>query len=182
MVTRNKISSVKDLFINRWSSRMFSETQLTQEELNSLFEAARWAPSCFNEQPWFFLLPRNDEEKETFFQLLLPGNQKWVGTASLLCYAIARRRFKHDDKLNRHYAFDAGAAWASLALQAQSMGLSAHAMAGYDGEAVYDRLKVDKEKHEVLAAIAIGRPTETARKEEERTERKPLTEVYGSID
>ena len=161
---------------------MFSQERLTESELNSLFEAARWAPSCFNEQPWFFLLPRNDEERETFFRLLVPGNQKWVGSASLLCYAVARRRFKYNDKPNYHHAFDTGAAWASLALQAQSMGLSAHAMAGYDHENAYEKLKVDRKEYAVLAAIAIGRPTAAAREKEERTERKPLTEVYGSLD
>lgn len=179
MTTRTTSATIAQIFTERWSSRMFSGASLSKEQQASLFEAARWAPSCFNEQPWFFLLPKDEKRKEEFFQLLLPGNQEWVSQAAILCFVVARRHFKLNNKLNRHNAFDAGAAWASLALQAQTLGLSAHAMAGYDNEAAYAVLEINKETHEVLAAIAIGVPAAAAAAEE-RTQRKPLAEVFGT--
>ncbi len=178
MNTRNKTSLVDDLFINRWSSRMFAAGELTKEELDSLFEAARWSPSCFNEQPWFFLCPKDAKEKDAFMQLLAPANQEWAQDAALLCFVIARRHFNLNDLPNRHYAFDSGAAWVSLALQAATMGLSAHAMGGFNHDDSYKVLGVNREKYEVMAAIAIGKPQEEA-KDEERTDRKSLAEVYG---
>lgn len=179
MNIRNKTSQVSDLFIKRWSSRMFTSYELSDAQLDSLFEAARWSPSCFNEQPWFFVIPKGEQEKEAFMQLLMPANQEWVKDASLLCYVIARRHFNLDGRANRHYAFDSGAAWVSLALQAETMGLSAHAMGGFNHDASYEVLKVDKEKYEVMAAIAIGKPSSKA-VSEERTQRKPLARVYGT--
>ena len=156
---------------------MFSGAPLSEEQKTSLFEAARWAPSCYNEQPWFFLLPANEKEEKLFFSLLAPPNQEWVAKAGLLCYVIARRHFHLNNKLNRHNAFDAGAAWMALALQAETMGLSAHAMGGYDNESAYATLKINKDTHEIIAAIAVGVPTNEP---EERTERKPLEEVCST--
>ena len=178
MNERKSEGRIADLFTTRWSSRLFNGEPLTEEQKQRLFEAARWAPSCFNEQPWFFLVPADEEHYQRFFRLLMSGNQEWVSQAGLLCYSISRRHFKQNGKLNRHNAFDAGAAWVSLALQAQTMGLSAHAMAGYDNEAAYSVLKVEKETHEIHAAIAIGTPTEAAAAEE-RTQRKDSAEVFG---
>jgi len=178
MNTRNKTSFVDDLFIDRWSSRMFVPSELTEKELDSLFEAARWSPSCFNEQPWFFLCPKDAKEKDAFMQLLAPANQEWVKNTALLCFVIARRHFNLNNQPNRHYAFDSGAAWVSLALQAATMGLSAHAMGGFNHDDSYEVLGVNREKYEVMAAIAIGKPSEEA-KNEERTDRKSLAEVYG---
>lgn len=168
------------IFDERWSSRIFDNTVVTKEEQKSLFSAARSAPSCFNEQPWFFMLPKNDEQKEKFLDLLMPKNREWAQKAGLICFVVAKRQFNHNDNTNRHYAFDCGAAWGFLALASHKLGLSAHAMAGFDDDASYEVLNIDKNKYEVMAAIAVGRPTEDAKKNEERTARKPLSEVFGS--
>ena len=176
-----KDSSPDSIFTERWSSRVFDGTPLSQEEEKMLFAAARSAPSCFNEQPWFFVLPSNPADKEKFLNLLAPTNIEWAQNAGLICFVIASRNFKHNGNPNRHYAFDCGAAWGFLSLAAHKMGLSAHAMAGFDAEASYPALNVDKDKFEVMAAIAVGRPTDDARDNEERTQRKPLNEVCGSL-
>ena len=178
--TRKNTLAIDEQFVERWSSRQFNGTALTENERAQLFEAARWSPSCFNEQPWFFLLPENPEKHAKFLSLLMEGNRAWVEKAGLLCYQISARHFRHNDKPNHHYAYDAGAAWMALALRAHSMGLSAHAMAGFDTEKSYSVLGVDKSRYEVLSAIAIGWPLEEAKQTEERTERKSLSLVHGT--
>lgn len=167
-------------FSERWSTRSYDGSLLSTEEKNLLLGAARSAPSCFNEQPWFFICADEEEQqRDKFLDLLAPLNQPWAAKASMLCFLVARKHFIKNDNYNRHYAFDCGAAWALLALQAQKMRLSAHAMAGFDVDKAYEVFQVDKENYEIMAAIAVGRPTEEARNSEERTSRKELAEIAG---
>jgi len=153
---RNPTADIDSMFIDRWSPRAFEPIPLTQTQIDSLFEAARWAPSCFNEQPWLFLYAAGETDRARFMPALVEKNQAWVKNASLLIYLLCRRNFSHNDQANRHAPFDAGAAWMSLALQARKLGLYAHAMAGFNREKAYEILKVHAKEYDIMAAIAVG--------------------------
>jgi nitroreductase len=154
---RKPQTEVDSMFIDRWSPRAFISEPLTEHQIETLFEAVRWAPSCFNEQPWLFLYATQPEERKTFSSILVKKNQLWASQAPLLMFVMARRKFKMTGKDNRHAPFDAGAAWMSLALQARRLGLYAHAMAGFNLEKAYEVLGVSKEEYNIIAAIAVGR-------------------------
>lgn len=164
-------------FINRWSSRDHDGTTLTQEQIDTLLEAARWTPSSYNEQPWKFYYPKTDSQREKFLNLLFDGNQEWAKNAGTIFFLAAKRILSETGEQNRHYAFDTGAAWMALALQAHLIGLNAHAMGGFNEERAYKELGVDKKEYEIFAAIAVGTPTQEASETEERTPRKPITEI-----
>lgn len=149
---------VEPLFVQRWSPRAMSGAPVSQEELHSLFEAARWAPSSYNEQPWRFLYARRgDEHWQTFFDLLLPANQAWAHAAGALILIVAKRTFTRNGKPNAVHAFDAGAAWSNLANQGSRMGLVVHGMAGFDWDRARTALRVPDD-FSVQAMAAIGRP------------------------
>lgn len=150
-------ADVDPAFVDRWSPRAFAEEALDDAQVAALLEAARWAPSSSNEQPWLFIYARRPEERARFTDLLSGGNRDWAGRAPLLIFLAARRVITRNDRPNRHAAFDCGAAWLSLALQARRLGLHAHAMGGFDQERAYGELGLDPEKHELLVAIAVGR-------------------------
>lgn len=174
---RKTKKNIEKQFVERWSGREHDGTEITKEEIETLLEAVRWAPSSYNEQPWKFCIPKTEEEKEKYFSLLAEGNQEWVKNTGFLCFITAKRLLTKTGEPNRFYAFDTGAAWMSLALQAHAMGLNAHAMGGFDVAQSYETLGVDEKEYEVLAAIAVGRPTENAKKNEERTARKNIEEI-----
>ncbi len=174
---------VDSQFTDRWSPRAFLPDPIPERQLQSLFEAARWAPSCANEQPWLFLYATTAADRARFASALTPRNQVWTARAPVLLFVLARRRFARSGKPNRHAAFDAGAAWVSLALQARKLGLHAHGMAGFSEEKAYEILQVPEPEYEVMAAIALGRrgdpgqlPQDMAAREVPST-RKPLSEV-----
>ena len=145
-------------FLERWSPRSFTDEPLTGAQIAALFEAARWAPSCFNEQPWCFVYATAGEERDRIASLIVEGNRAWSDRAPLLGIAFARRAFARNDKPNRWAAFDTGAASFSLALQASRMGLAAHFMGGFDEDASYEALGVPREGWEAMAAFAVGHP------------------------
>ena len=175
--------NLNPMFIDRWSPRAFSPDPLSKEEIETLFEAARWAPSCFNEQPWVFLYAQKEEDLKKFRSILAEKNRVWANGAPVLAFILARRAFRHNGKPNRWAQFDAGSAWMSLALQAHSMGLVVHAMGGFDEQKVYDLLSVPREDYVAMAAVAIGGngssdllPDEL-REREVPSQRVPLAEV-----
>jgi nitroreductase len=174
---------VDSQFIDRCSPRAFADTPLAREQVASLFEAARWAPSCNNDQPWLFLYAETALDRARFAEALAPANQTWAANAPLLLFVLCRRHFRHDGKENRHAPFDAGAAWMSLALQARKLGLHAHAMAGFSRPKAYALLGVPQEDYDIMAAVAVGRRGDPALLPEEVAERelpnarKPLAEV-----
>ena len=147
---------VDAVFTDRWSPRSFLEKELTAEQVGSLFEAARWAPSCFNDQPWHFRYACSQSDRDLFAEPLVEKNRLWATKAPLLVYVCARRNFGSSNKPNRHGSFDAGAAWMSLALQARRLGLYAHGMAGFDVKKAHSILNLPDEEYEVMAAIAVG--------------------------
>ncbi|OQA36450.1 MAG: malonic semialdehyde reductase [Candidatus Dependentiae bacterium ADurb.Bin331] len=172
---------VEPIFIERWSPRALSPKEITDEELMPLFEAARWAPSSYNAQPWRFIYAkRGTENWNTLFNLMVPFNQAWACNASALVLMVSYKYFPHNGEFSRTHAFDAGAAWQNFALQASQMGLVAHGMAGFD----YDRAKIElniSDDYEILMMIAVGRPGNSEdlpadlRTREEPSIRKPVS-------
>nr|WP_294554545.1 nitroreductase family protein [uncultured Rhodopila sp.] len=155
---------IDPLFLERWSPRAFTDETIAEAELLALFEAARWAPSAYNAQPWRFLYARRDTPHwAKFLGLLVPFNQVWASRAAALIVLVSDPVFLPPgaDKAVtlRSHSLDAGAAWASLALQATRAGWRAHGMGGFDAERAATELNVPA-SHTVELAIAIGRPGE----------------------
>jgi nitroreductase len=129
-------------------------------ELEQLIEAARWAPSCFNSQPWRFVYGLRDTSQwQSLFDLLMDMNQAWAKNAGALVAIIARTTFEHNDAPAPTHSFDTGSAWMSFALQAQSMGLVTHAMWGVEHERAPQVLNLG-ERFKLQAMVAVGRPGE----------------------
>ena len=185
LISNNRVpeAPVDTMFLNRWSPRAFNPEPIPDETLLTLFEAARWAPSCYNEQPWIFLYSGSEEERLEYLGILVDGNQVWAKNAPVLAFAFAHRTFNRNRKPNRWAAFDTGAAWMSLTIQAQLLGLYTHGMAGYHRDMAYEVLGVPEEDYEVICAIAIGQYgdpadlSEEIRATENPNDRKSLAEV-----
>lgn len=153
---RTPSADVDSMFVDRWSPRAFDSTELNQMQIDTLLEAARWSPSCFNEQPWLFVYATEKIDRGRFLEALAEANQVWAQKAPMLVFLLCRRKFKHNGKDNRHAPFDAGAAWMSFALQARKIGLYAHAMAGFSQKKVYEITGVSEKEYDAMAAIAVG--------------------------
>jgi len=157
MAERKPQADIAEMFIDRWSPRAFTAEAIEESQLLSLLEAARWAPSCYNEQPWHIYHVSADSPKHAMFvETLAELNQSWACNAPLLIYIVSRNNFAYNDRANPWAGFDAGAAWMSLALQARQMGLYAHAMAGFKRKAAMEFLGLDAETYKIYAAIAVG--------------------------
>lgn len=158
MTDRTTESQVDRLFLDCWSPRALNGSSLGEADLRTLLDAARWAPSSFNAQPWRLLYAvRGDANWDRFLSLLVPANQVWAKNASLLIFFVSATT-SHDRPSHTH-SFDAGSAWMSLALQAQLMGLHAHGMAGVDYDA---------------ARIELGVPTISGSKPPPRWGARPI--------
>ncbi len=149
---------IEALLINRWSPRAMSGEPITDVELMRLLEAARWAPSTYNEQEWRFLYARRDSSHwPTFFGLLADANQVWCGRAAMLMVVLSHKVFTRNGTPNPVHTFDAGAAFENMALQGTAMGLVVHGMAGFDRGKARMALQVP-EDYDVEAMVAVGRP------------------------
>ncbi len=148
---------VDAVFLDRWSPRAFSSELLPEATILSLLEAARWAPSSGNEQPWTYVYATTSGERELFLPLLDKFNRIWVEQAPVIAFVMARLNKAKTGKPNRHAQFDAGSSWLSLALQARRLGLYAHAMGGFDVDMAHVVLNAPRDNYEIMAAIAIGR-------------------------
>ena len=144
------------IFINRWSPRAFSSEAIDDEVLHRVFEAARWAPSSFNEQPWRFIVARSETERARFVEFLVPANQAWAKDAPVLIAIVSKKTFSHNDTPNAVYQFDAGCAWGYLSLAAAQNGLITHGMAGFDRDKAREVLGLP-DGFEVLAMVALGK-------------------------
>ncbi len=153
---RTAAVSIDPVFLDRWSPRSFQPDPITREELLPLFEAARWAPSANNEQPWTFVYALAPEDRERFLAPLAPGNRAWASRAPALVYLFARKRTRNGSAYPAS-SFDTGAAWMSFALQARMRGLDTHPMGGFDPAAAFEATGVDPKDHDVMIAIAVGR-------------------------
>jgi len=156
---RSSIYEINPIILNRWSPRSMTGEELQNDELMSLFEAARWAPSSANSQPWRFIYATRDtEEWNTLFNLLVDLNKIWAKNAAVLIVIVSKKEFEYKGKViaSATHQFDTGAAWENLALEATSRGLVAHGIAGFD----YERARKDLDipsSYEILAMIAIGK-------------------------
>jgi nitroreductase len=180
-------AGVDDLIRRRWSPRAYSAKEVTTAELNKLFEAARWAASSSNEQPWRFLVGRRgDDTYQKIFNALVEGNQSWAKTAPVLVLSVAKKTFTSNGKPNAYGMHDTGAASATLALQATANGLHTHSMAGFDREQARASFGIPSD-YEIGAVTAIGYvgdpatlPEHLQKMEVSPRQRKPLQEFVFS--
>jgi len=152
---------VLELLKRRWSPRSFSDQMVEPEKLLSLFEAARWAPSSFNEQPWYFVLATKEkpEEHARLLSCLVEKNQQWARGAPVLMVSVAKLNFEKTGRPNRHAFHDVGLAVGHMLVQATAMDLFVHQMAGFSAEKVVELYKIPND-FEPVAAIAVGYPGE----------------------
>jgi nitroreductase len=179
---------VHDLIRRRWSPRAFSDRPVEPEKLRAVLEAARWAPSSYNEQPWSFIVATKDKPDEfrKLLSTLVEFNQSWAKSAPVLMLSVAAKNFARGGKPNRHAFHDVGAASANLTTEATAQGLHVHQMAGIDPEKARQVFNIP-ETHEAVAGIAMGYagdpsvlPKELQEKEAARSQRKPQSEFVFS--
>lgn len=180
---RKADNPINDIFLKRWSPRAMSGEEVTDAELRSMFEAARWAPSSYNEQEWRFLYAgKSSAHWNSFFDLLLEANQDWCKNASHLVAIVARLTFTLDDSPNGVATLDCGAAMQNLLLQAAELGVVAHPMAGFHWDKASEVLQIP-DGYAIQAMIALGKPGDPATLSPELAElekptgRKPLNEI-----
>jgi nitroreductase len=178
-------AKVHELIRSRWSPRAFSSREVSNEDLKAVLEAARWAASSYNEQPWRFFVARKQDESAyaRFLDILVPANRVWVSNAPVLIIMAAKRTFSHSGAPNYYGLHDAGQALAQLMLQATALGLHAHAMAGFDHEKAREEIGIP-EDYDIGAAVTLGyladadQLSEALRKAElAKRQRKPLNEI-----
>jgi nitroreductase len=172
----------------RWSPRAFSDEELTADEMNLLFEAARWTASASNEQPWSFVVATRRQSKrfEELLDCLNPGNQVWAKRAAGLAIAVVRQQLSSKPSLNRTAQYDLGQAVANFTFQATALGLAVHQMAGLDLAKIRTVCRIP-EGFDPVTAVAFGRPGDPAAldeavraKDATPRKRKPLSEfVFG---
>ena len=162
---------IHDLLARRWSPRAFADRPVEAAILHSLFEAARWAPSSYNEQPWRFLVATRDDEAgfARMLDCLVPFNQSWAGAAPVLVLGLADSQFARSGKPNAHAGHDLGQAAMSLSLEATERGLVLHQMAGIEAAKIRESYALPDEV-EPLTAIALGWPGDPATLAEEMRE------------
>lgn len=188
MTGRTAHPKVEKLIVERWSPRAFDGSEIPQEDLDVIFEAAGWAPSAYNVQPWTFLYAKNgDANWDLFLSGLIEFNQSWAKDASALVYVVSDKfmRSAKGNSDNHSHSFDAGAAWALAALQAQALGYHTHGMTGLKfGEA--ETLLGIPDDHRLEAAFTIGKQASKEKlpdflqEREVASDRKPVSEIAKS--
>ncbi|WP_436929615.1 nitroreductase family protein [Halosimplex halobium] len=180
---RDPDHDVAPVFVNRWSPRAMTGETVADGDLRALFEAARWAPSSRNNQHWRFgYAERDDEEWESYLDLLAEGNRTWAADAGALLVVVSKTTFDYNGEPAGSHSFDTGAAWQNLALEATRRGLATHPIGGFDHEAARERLDVPEE-FDVEAMVAVGHRAdpetlpEDLREREVPNGRKPLGEI-----
>jgi nitroreductase len=147
---------VLPIFHQRWSARAFADRDVAKEDLRRVFEAARWAPSSSNEQPWRYLVGmRGTETHKNILQSLVPGNHAWAQKAPVLMLGVVKTHFSRNNSPNLYALHDMGAASAYLVLEAAALGLTTHQMAGFDREKARKLLEIP-EGYDFGSAIALG--------------------------
>lgn len=165
MTTKENISKyrkpeykVDQIFLNRWSPRAMSGEKITKDELMSLFEAAKWAPSSYNNQSWRFVYALKDTPQwKTLFELLGEFNQLWCKNAAAVVVIVSKTTFDHDGKPSITHSFDTGAAWENFALQGSLNGLVVHGMQGFDYDKAKKALGIPDD-YVVEAMAVVGKP------------------------
>jgi nitroreductase len=150
------VAGMVEPILNRWSPRAYADRDVSIEDLKKGFEAARWAASSSNEQPWRFLVGRRgDETFKKILDTLVPGNQVWAKNAPVLILSVARKHFTHNGHVNRHYWHDTGAAMANFAVQITALALHSHSMAGFDHDKAQAAFAIPDD-FETVAVTAVG--------------------------
>ncbi len=184
---RNPDHPVDPVFVERWSPRAFDDTPITESDLLGLLEAARWAPSAANIQPWRFVIAlRGEPSFDRIVESLSGNNKLWAGNAAaLIVFASATTAVwpgASEPAPNGLHAFDTGAAWASFAIQARKEGWHTHGMAGFDRDALAAAIRLPAD-HAINAVVAIGKVGDPAtlpdalRVREVPSQRRPLSET-----
>lgn len=160
---------IHELIRKRYSPRVFSDRSVSIETVRVLMEAARWAASSFNEQPWRFVVARREDEEghARLLDCLSPGNREWTQSAPVLMLSIASMRFTKNGKPNRHAFHDVGLAASQMTIQAVALGLMVHQMAGFDVEKARTTLQIP-DGFEPVAAVAFGYPGQEERRSKPR--------------
>ena len=178
---------IHEMFLDRWSPRAFTKEPITRKELLTMLEAARWAASSYNSQPWRFLYALRDTPAwEGFLNLLVPFNQSWAKDSSALVFMVSNSTMHSPRSGNEvpspTHSFDAGTASGYFALQASLMGWYVHGMVGFDADRAFKELSVPK-GYKVEAVFAVGRQAdltglpEELRAREVPSDRRPLAEL-----
>lgn len=180
--------TIDSTIAGRWSGRAYDAAKtVSHAQVVALLEAARWAPSCFGDQPWRFIVwnkATNPQGWQQAFDCIVPGNQAWVKDAPVLFLACADSLFGHNQQPNRWAQYDTGAAAENLCLQASSMGLMAHQMGGFDANLTREKFNIPAQ-YTPMAMISVGYQADVAtlagdvlaRETAERS-RKPLPEMF----
>jgi nitroreductase len=168
---------VLDVIRSRWSPVIFSPRTVEPDKLLSILEAARWAPSSYNAQPWSFLVARKEQPEEfaRMLSCLVPGNVVWAQHVGVLIVSVAKLQFDHNGTPNRHALHDTGIATGFLMLQAASLGIMTHGMAGFDPAKTRELYGIP-ESHEAVAVLGLGYPGDDTDSPEElrkRNARRP---------
>jgi nitroreductase len=182
------VEGVLPVFHERWSARAFAAKEVSKQDLHRIFEAARWAASSNNEQPWSYVVGlRGTDTHEKIFASLMGFNQAWAGKAPVLMLALDRTTFSRNNATNHLALYDLGAASSYLTLQAAALGMTTHQMGGVDRDKARSLFEIPAEYH-IAAAIALGYqddPETLANEELIKRElaprlRKPLSEIVFS--
>ena len=183
---RDPAEGVADLLYRRWSPRSFEKQAIADADVVKIIDAARWSPSCFNEQPWHFLTS-TETSFEKFLHLLVDANQAWAKNASLLGFILCNNQFAKNGNTNVHAQFDSGSAGMAMTIQARLLGLYTHGMAGIKKDEIYEAFAVDRDKQTVIAGFALGirGPADALpgalQERESPSERKPLADIWQAV-
>jgi nitroreductase len=179
------MAPILDIISNRKSPLAYAAKPVEQEKIRALFEAARWAPSSYNEQPWRFIYSVQEDRDEfgRFLDCLFEGNRVWAEDAPMLVLSVASMSFAHNSRANKHAFHDVGLAVGNLLSQATSMGLMVHQMGGFSVEKAKEKLAVPR-GYEPVTMMAIGYhgnvddlPEDLKSRELQTRVRKPLDEI-----
>lgn len=185
MTGRTAHPKVEKLIVDRWSPRAFDESEIPQEDIDVIFEAAGWAPSAYNVQPWTFLYARRgDANWDLFLSQLIEFNQSWAKDASVLVFVVSDKymRSPEGNNDNHSHSFDAGSAWALAAIQAQALGYHTHGMTGIKFGEAEAALGIPAD-HRLEAAFVIGKAAgkeklpDFLQEREVPSTRKPVSEI-----
>jgi len=174
---------IHELLRERWSPRAFADRMVEPEKLRSLLEAARWAPSSFNEQPWSFIVAtkQHPDEYERLLSCLVEGNVRWAQHAPVLMLSVARLAFERNQKPNRHAFHDVGLAVENLVIQATALGLAVHQMAGFHVDKARELFSIP-DGHEPVAALVLGFPGDPAGLPEDLREREVAPRIRKPLE
>ena len=176
--------SIHPLLQRRWSPYIFSNRPIESEKLGSIFEAARWAPSCYNEQPWSFIVATQAEPTEynKMLNCLVPANQTWAKNAPVLMITVAHKYFSHNNTPNAYSWHDVGLAVQNMVIQAMTFDIFVHQMGGFNADQAIATYQIP-DTHQPVSAIALGymgemtdQPPELQERQQKQRERKPLSD------